>query len=532
MKKHYIILLIATLIIGTTIWSCKKDDLTLSTDFTNKINLPVPFLKSLKISARDLIEKLDSASSEYLFVDNDSLINFKYDTAFSSEWNDLVEFNELTAENNFDISVVKNKNVKVDYTFYDSILVSFIDGQRFDSVKIAEADLILDVQTPPSGITGNYTFRLPGLVKNGSAVEFTNTDMASVSEFHATENLNGSWMYFDQKDSNSYLIIEITVEVYPSGGTPSGSGLAFQMNITELKPDLIFGYFGSMDVIEETQEFPLDFFESLDLPAEIKFKAMSIDIGINNYFGVPLGVRVDSMVFVKEGEEPKQIFIDPIEEIKAAEYGDIIVPVHDSILINESTADGLMNAINSSPEKVYIELVGKINPKDIDTTNFIAADNLIEGDVTIKIPLWFNTTKYIRNDTMSFKIDTAQLKYVEDVTLKFNFDNSFPFDISAQAYVINEQGDSLGTVFEARINLIKSPDNPAIGTYREPKKSSLEVMISSSRLLELYRQDGYNIVLNSWVQVGDYDNDIYVKLLSTDFIDVGLKFIGSSGELN
>lgn len=530
--KNRIIIISALVFIGI-LWSCKKDDLTIKPEFTRKIGFEAPIIKSVKIVAEELIEKLDSASLKFLYIDENNLINFKYDTTFSNEWSDLVEFNELTLDKNYQI--ITPIKAKADTVFYDSIPINFLEGQRFDSISIATANLELEMRVPDDFI-GNYTIGFPGLIKkNGKTVEYTEKDFENSSS--TSEDLANSDLYFAHRDSNSYLVIKTVVSV-PSIKSPKDFNFGFTFNMTNLKPDRVYGYFGTMDVIDQAQEFNLGFFEGLNLPAEIRFKAMSINIGINNYFGVPLGVRIDSLLFLKQGEEPVEVLIDDIV-IESAEIdpnnGDIL-PVYDSIYISEAIP-GLMDGINMAPEKIYIDFAGMVNPlgnPDGNVYNFVAADNILDGIAKIQVPLWFNTSEYERFDTLSLDIDTAQLKYFDEIKLTFNFENSFPFNISANAFMSNVKNGVDSTIFSDDINLIQSPNIEADGTSKSAIKTVVPIVINSDRLLKIKQAGGDKVVLKTWVQIGDQNTnpETFVKLLTTNYLNIGLNVEGKSGAIN
>lgn len=506
---------------------CKKDDLTIKPEITNKIQLPLPIIKSAQFSARDLIKQLDSTAAQYLYVNEDSLIHFAFDTSFNAEWSDLVTLNEFTKSQQYDLNPFK-KEINFDTTFVDSILVNFIAGQRFDSVTIATAGIDISVTTP-DGFTGSFDLSLPGLIKNGQPYVIHRNNFGET--FTQSDVLDGSLLKFVHINGNSYLLVETHINAEPQG-IPTNTIFSYDLTFTDLRPNLIFGYFGTMDVISQKQSFDFDFFETLDLGAAIKFKAMEVVIGINNYFGIPLGIKVDSMAFFKQGENPVTVSLDSIIIDPAYYQNDAIVPVYDSILINEDI-DGLMEGINMAPSSVYIDVVGSINPEGIEQQNFIAADNVLEGDVSVKVPMWFNTSQYARTDTFSIPLDSAQIKLFDNIQLLFHFENTFPFDISGQAYMITEQGDSVGEIFENVIDLMKAPVvDPETGNSLSFETSDQDINLSSKTLLDLMGKGGKNIVLKSYVWAGDFENDIYVKLLTTNAIKITFSFNGTSGDLN
>ncbi|MCK9205750.1 MAG: hypothetical protein M0P66_01435, partial [Salinivirgaceae bacterium] len=160
--------------------ACLKDEIVIKDPmkFTRPLNLAAPIAK-IQVSAQDLLEKIDTSS--FFFIDNDGLIHFQIDTSFSAEWTDLIEFDDMSLTQSYDI----NPNKKVVKEFTDTIVINLDRSQRFDSLFLNNALLDLSVTTP-NGLTGNYSISFPELFDDAGQMVVFNGSLGTP----ATESID------------------------------------------------------------------------------------------------------------------------------------------------------------------------------------------------------------------------------------------------------------------------------------------------------------------------------------------------------
>jgi hypothetical protein len=515
-----------------------EDDLYLKDPqkFTRPINVAAP-VGNLNISAKYLLEQIDSTS--LFVVDDEGLIHFQMDTAFSAAWDDLIVFNNLTTKNTYDINPTTKTPVG---PFVDTMIVNQIsigeDNPRFDSLTIDNALLSVSV-TLPENFEGSFVITMPEVfLANGQPVSFT----SNFSDASAIEPavIDGGKILFQNLDEKSFFTIITEVDVTNVTGSPANTEMQVEIEMITLKPSEVFGYFGKTNVFEQKQEQEFDFFTAFDFTELVQFKDITIDITIDNYFGIPLGLYIDSMVFENtEKGTMEQIAIDGNSiEVDPAIYGNPVEPSFNNILINSDNSN-LIDGINLGPNHFYVEIRGTVNPNGETTQNFINTNTLIEGDVLIDIPFWFKTSLYQRTDSMGFDFaglfsDSTQVDMVEEVNLEFIFVNGFPFNIQAQIYMANDYGQIIDSLFDVNEGvyfwesaLVDSEDK-----VTEPTSTTVNIQLLNEKAKKLYDGNATQILIKSSVSTGDKENPDFVKLYEDYSIEAQLKFEVKSGELN
>lgn len=532
MIKQYILKVIITVLLAVAFFGCKQDDVVLRDPdkLTRPLSFAAPVIKG-HFNALDLIERMDP--TQYLLVDDEGLIHFRVEQDFSEEWSDLMEFDTPTLDVSYDMPTLPGLGLAATITFIDSIRLNTLDSMYFDSLFIKTALLSIGV-TVPAGYVGNYSIKFPELIKaNGDTVIVSKNFNDPIID---DQDLSGARLTFIHEGSGSYYTLETTINISgTSNPAPGIQSLLLHSEIKNLNPELIFGYFGTVDAINYEQEISLDFFESSGFVDMVQFKGISIELFIDNYIGVPLAISIDSIVFQSSssGREVQLNLADNIIKIDKAEFADQILPTSNNFLFNMDNSN-LDDAMNIWPNKMYVKLGSSTNPdRDKSIQNFISTDLTIEAWTVIDIPFWFKTSNYERIDTLIFdvaqEIDSTEIDYLEKLTLSFEFDNGFPFEISAQVYMVTEQGQIIDSLFSDGEQLIwDSPEVDVEGKAIGVANTKVDIILDHDQVERLHQNKSAKILIQSRVMTG---KDDFVKLFANYTIDFSLGFEIVSGEI-
>lgn len=477
MIKNKGIILILGAVLISTLFGCKKEDVVLTDPqkYTRPLNLALPIFQA-KIKAVDLIENLDT--TQFIFIDEDSLIHVQIDTAFSAGYEDVIEFDEMA----LDIShtIAGSKAIEIPFYFADTLPAALIEGQRFDYTTIKTAQMEVKVSAP-SGFTGSFKLKFPEIIqKNGDTLIFE-SDFGQ--EYNDTRNLEGATLSFFQNASDISSFRIVTEGLADSQGGSSNGALLVSVKMVDFVPNEIFGFFGKMLIIEQKQDMDFDFLGDYDFTDMIDFKDVKLTLGLESYFGIPISLFIDSMLFSNSTTGETVLLKDEIR-VGEATYGPPLVPSKDYVDLD------LVDAINIGPDNIYYEVnawanfEGEVLPNGDTVQNFLINDGLgeIEADILIDIPFWFKISNYERTDIIDFDIrdmieDETTIDYLEELILYFDFNNGFPFSIQAQAYAVNATGDTIENLFDDDQYLWKSPaidvNGKAVGMENNPVDLSL-----------------------------------------------------------
>ncbi len=530
MRNNFLYKALAIILLTGTIVSCIKEDVVLKDPqkYTRPLNFAGP-VANVHFGAKDLLEKIDSTS--FFQIDDEGLIHFRYDTAFSAEWTDLIKFDDLSLSVNYDIKPAK---AAAPIFFTDTIVANLDPNQRFDSLTIEEAQLSLSIVVP-TGFTGTWDVEFPEiLTATGQTAKFSGNlnvnDSSSIP-------LDGGKMIFLNEAGKSFFTIVTTVNVTNMNGNPANTDLGVTVTMGNLLPKIVFGYFGEIDVFNQKQELQIDFFQTMNITDAIEFREIAMEVSIDNYFGIPLGLYFDSLLFTNEltNETVDVEFNNGANsiEIAPATYAEPVVPSSNSLLINSENSN-LIEGINIGPTKIYAEVTGKVNPNGNEGQNFVNTDTKIEGSISIDIPFWFKSSLYERTDIIAFNftemLDSSTIDYLDSLNLFFVFTNGFPFNIEAQAYFVNDAAEKVDSLFPVDGGQLiwKSGVLDNNGKVTSPGITNVTIHITHDQAKNMYDNKVTFIHLESKVSTGGTD---FVKLLDSYAVDIELSGELVSGEI-
>jgi hypothetical protein len=526
--------LVAAILITVGTISCIKEDVVLENpqNYNRPLNFAAPVV-NIHFGAKDLLERIDTSS--FFDIDEQGLLHFRYDTTFTAEWDDLINFDDLSYSANYDISPINN--VPMPFTFIDTVVANEDATQRFDSLTIKQAIMRLSLSCPP-GITGRYEVTIPEILKSNGMPVVSKGVLGG--EITTDEDITNGRIIFSHIPGKSFYQLVIKVYVDTPKVPPLHTNLGITSEIVDLLPKTMFGYFGQVDAFHKQEEIVIDFFNELNISEMIQLKDISMDISVENYFGVPIMLIFDSLLFTNEttGQSVDVYFNNGSNSVlvDAATYAEPIVPSTNKLSLNSENSN-LVDGVNIGPTNIFLSATGKSNPEGETTENFVETSTKLNGNISIDIPLWFKTTLYARTDTMDFNftdmIDSAQIDYLDELNLYFKFNNGFPFNIEAQAWFVDEFYHKVDSVFpvDGGELIWKSGIIDANGIVTSPSKTDVTISINHEMAKKLYDREVKFILVKSQVSTGLLGSPEFVKLLDSYAIDAGLSVEVKSGSI-
>lgn len=536
MKNKKIISIIFSLGILFILTGCLKDEIVLNDpqNFNRPLNLAAPIFNG-HFSSQDLLDKI--GDNEYLSVDSDGLLYIQVDTSTTTSYDEVVQFEDTLKLilPSYDLTTLKS--TKAAFNYSDTIPVALIEDQRFDYLTIKYAMMEVTVNSPAE-FTGSVKVSFPEITVDGNVLEFNNS---LGGEYTDSENLTGGTLKFFQNSSNqSSFSIVVSGDVGTPTGAPSSTSLEVTIKMIDLEPEVVFGYFGSMDLIDQELEMDFDFFGDFDFTDMIQFEEIKMKLKTESEFGIPITVSIDSLVFINSQTGETADMGETVIVLNAADYGPPLSAAIDSTVID------LAAAINIAPDKVYYKVKGLINADgeivNGDTVqNFLINDGLssLTTFIDLYVPLWFKIDNYNRTDTISFDIreivDSSTIDYLESIDLYFEFYNGFPFGINAQAYMVDEQGNLVDSLFSGDTQIWESPVIDANGIAGDSVLTDVQINLTHEKVKKLYDNSVVLIFIDSKVNSGSTQGSTepsFVKLLDSYAIDMSLSIELKSGEIN
>ncbi|PKP08523.1 MAG: hypothetical protein CVU09_15140 [Bacteroidetes bacterium HGW-Bacteroidetes-4] len=535
LKTHNSLFLAGIFLLAT---SCFEDgvELTDPHKYDRALNLAGP-IGNINLSTVSLLKQLGSDS--YIIVDDEGLLHVQVDTSITATWEDVISINDLTTSRTYDIN--PNKKAPVG-PFYDTIVVNVFslgeDNQRFDRLLVETGQLGISVILP-NNFEGSYTITIPEITNPaGESVVLPTRNFNDASPIDPIDIANDS-IVFNNADGKSFITIVTEVDVTNVTGSPANTQMQVDVNITGFKPAYVEGYFGKMNVLEQTREQRFDFFKDFNFADMVQFQEISLELNIENYFGIPLTLNIDSLVFENtQSGQIEHISIDGNSiEVERAFAPD--EPSTNQLLINNNNSN-LIDGINLGPDRVFMAFIGQSNPAgETAQPNFINTNTQVRAEILIDLPFWFKTSLYERTDTISFDVvglfkDSAQVDMVEEINLDLTFDNGFPFNIQSQFIMVNDNGFEIDSLFnqDGGLFIWESGQMDSQGKVIAPTSTKIQLRIDKALTKKLYDNESSRIHIRSRISSGDKENPDFVRLYDYYTIKGSMKFEVKSSDLS
>ncbi len=542
-KRNIIFALTGFLLI--TFSGCFTDDVVIDPDNLTKLDRPIFFsgpIAKASFFAEDIFDRLGDSISDNITVEKDGLLCVKYIDNFTSTWDDIIAIEDVNFTKNYPISNTK-KSTNAEQIFVERIKLNTNSNQRFDSMLIQEATLALNLQLP-SGYTGNIDVEFPELTKDGVVLIF-NYD-ATLPNAEEQQDLAGYKIIFGQGQDSSYFTMNITANIAINTANPPDPNQTPEINVTlsmnGLIPEIVFGRFGQSTIMDRKETLDYSLFEDIDAVDLIEFYDIQMLLEFDNYFGIPYDAILEEAIVRRSSTgETKLLELGSNNTInvKPAEYASEVIPTENSFLYNRTNSN-INDVINMFPDKLDYHLLVNINPKpeDLNTDNFVTQDNRISGNINIIIPLWLRTSAYTRIDTIrrfdiNNMIDDDMLTYLKSATLSFEFSNWFPFELTAQAYVVDENYVIIDSLFSGPEELLASGilDSDGIdGKVIEPGLSKTDVILTKEKI-EFYKEQNVQKILLSTRTITTDNGTQFVKMFDFYGLEFQLNFDLVSNEI-
>ena len=460
LKRSNIITLIIPILIIFLFNHCMHDEFELDkldTDIEINASLLTPLAYG-SLTLDDLISELDS--SGYINTYPDGLLYLAYeDSLFSYIADELMEvpdqdFYEFFIKSYFNLPTGWT-DVSLDTTDYFAF--SFSNNEQLDSIQLDQGDLVFSIN---SSFQCDGVIRLifPTIVLNGSPFV---TDPFNIND--PTEHIismDGHTIILQDSSgtTDQFIPVDFEVDLFdPSGPILNTDSIKLTAGIANLDFDAIFGYIGDYELITETGEVDLGFFESA-LDGDIRFEDPQINFKIRNSYGVPAEVEIQKFTGFKSetdsteltfntGVNPFSYAFPTLDDYNSGTY------FKDTTISLDRTTTNISDFLAYLPNRLEYNLKAVSNPPTPsgDTIyNFVTDESRIDVDFEFILPLWFTADNFAFVDTIEADLEgvAEEADIIEKVTMMLEVANGLPVDIDFQVYFVDSLYNPVDTLFD------------------------------------------------------------------------------------
>lgn len=417
------------------------------------------------LNLEDIISEFDSSS--YVTSDPDGLLMITYeDSLFSFIADDLLEipstdFIQYFIESDFTIlpgfpgwnpgdTLVLQESEKFPF--------SFARGEKLDSMILDDGTLNLNLSSQFQH-TGNIILFSNNLKRNN--IPYIDTividDPSGGFSTNSSSSLAGYTIYLNDSVGSDSMFLEMgfKVELINSGaGINAGEEIEVNATIDNMDFDAIFGYIGDYELLMQSGDLDLGFFENT-LDGYIRFEAPQINFNLTNSYGVPAAVSISRFTGFKGDTDSVQMTFDSSLDTFGYAYPTLTDYINNDIFKDTTISINGQNSNVSDflaflPSRLEYGLSAISNPDgESGSYNFVTDDSQIDVDFEFILPLWFQADSFALEDTVD--LDLADIDedadIIERVNFKLEVTNGMPLDIDFQVYFVDENYNHVDSMF-------------------------------------------------------------------------------------
>lgn len=329
---------------------------------------------------------------------------------------------------------------KVKFSQFDSFNISNIDltgtTPELTRVTLKEGSITID-QSKDFSHEVETTITFPKLTKSGQSLK-----LRVINNQLAREDLNGYELDLTGTtgDEVNTIDYELSTIVTESGSSTVGT-INFDFNISSMRFRSLEGNFFTYEFDQVNAEFDLNLPQE-DVPDNVRFTNPVVKLIVDNSSGIEYGLDITEISVVEENNDILQVtgsykaetaIVSPARlrgETTTSEY-----------FIDNSNTDNLSELISIIPESAFFSGVAIANPNGTPPEgNFITDESRMVVSAEIILPLEGYANNYAINETINdvdLEFDDEGVVSLDNINLRFQSENSFPFDVRLQAYFLD-----------------------------------------------------------------------------------------------
>jgi len=560
-KKFVYVVISASLIVSCNIGELEFDDIELT-----PVKGPFAFtLGETEYVMRDLIGNQTGDSLDFQEDSLSLLTLLYYDTITYSTPDDLIQIDDIVSNGDITpptttIPVGTGPTVLNSSYPFDGFEYNPTNGEQLDSIFYEQGDLTIECATNINA-TVTYTFTFPSTtnVASGAPISVTGTIIGDGTLIQDTETrtLVGHKTELTDASGDNRYSVDLDLEIDLAAGQDTDGTEIFNFDITfgNQEFSLIYGKFGQDTVQVGDQSLEIDFFTQAARDG-ITFGNPTMTFDFRNSFGVP--VEADFSGLNGQDAEGNQVFLtgEIINNPPLIASSDVNSPgintpgeVAQTVIEIDRTNSNLVNVLSSSPEQLNFNVVGRSNPDDVNTLNYLQPDDSeITAYVTLEVPMEVQLEDYTETGSYSvgegFNANNLDSAFIRIVTLnELPFTGTVSMEVqAADSTVLFPITDETDPRYDSalaanpgqierftNIPAIKAPLISVNGDVTDPSGETEDIGLTNEEVQLLSTAGRVVITMTLNTPVSQTSRDIYVRVLADYTLELK---VGVGGRFN
>jgi hypothetical protein len=306
------------------------------------------------------------------------------------------------------------------------------------------------------------------------------------------------------------LVTKSTVDISPNanpGTINVNEGISIKLTFMDVIPLYAKGYLGSQLFTSTNETIDFDFFKGITAQ-QFSLQSASVNLKLTNGFGADVSASGIQFVSMNSSNGNTVTLagsgVNSAYNLNRATFNPAspnpVSPSVKLIPLNNSNSN-IQQFIENLPDKISYSATTQVNPLgNISGNNdFVYYGNGLRADLEMDIPLAFSASQLTLKDTSVFSLsDVSSIDNINHGRLNLRVTNGFPFSTGIQAYLLNEQGSLIDSLF-ANPNVAVAGFLNGNLIVTQPSLSILEIPLSESKInnLKLAKQVVFKAVMNT-----------------------------------
>jgi hypothetical protein len=440
--------------------------------------------------------------------------NFFGDTLVSSDETGLLHLRlnrEIYALKLDSLFQLPDTSIVNSFTFQAFVPITLNPGQTFTFFPASELEFEFgtdaalkrfDVQSGALSVTFSndlteamdLVYVIPNARKNGAPLTISVTIPPGQNSITQKYSLDGYQMDLRGLDGTKFNTISqaYTLSVNPNSNTVTvtyGKGAKAELTYSKIVPKYIEGYFGQQSVNIDSDTARFDIGKTFTA-SNFMLDQVRMDFYIKNEFGAEFRASLSDIKSINSANQNTVALqssqLSVVNLNRASKSGAGLFPSVKPLYFNTNNSN-IVPFISNLPDKLSykgkIEL-NPLNPPNISGYNdFAFYDTGIRIWADVDIPLRYTADYFLLQSSGPISLgNSEQLDRVNAGYFNVIAENGFPFQARLQAYLKDENGLVLDSIFEAGQNSIPAGVLNTQNDVVSPVSSNLKISVSESKI--------------------------------------------------
>jgi hypothetical protein len=334
-------------------------------------------------------------------------------------------------------------------TNFTVLLDTFLVDQQVDSLQLNAGKLEFTFNTLDNYTSASFSIRLPNVKDSKGNTLFINNFVPKKDNNTLSLNLENCRLLFNTgPKTRGKFTITLGYEIVGKKRPANADYPYIDFKMSELDFKSAYGKMGNFKA-EFSEVFPL--FEDKPLngqTVDFDLKEPVIHLFFMNQIGIPLSFTLaEAGVYIGKSFEPLTGIPGKIA-IEAPALGNANSIIKSALSIDPS--NNINRLMSRFPDSLKIAGTLRVNPDNPDRSNFIREEDEFMARLEADIPLTFSLTKISFIQSVPIQISSLQKleNNVEQFKIQSKIKNSFPFELTFQAYFTDDANAVVDSLFK------------------------------------------------------------------------------------